>query len=76
MVLSGIFLIWMREVLFVKCSVRLINEPRRDYGQNGDFWDLPVKARLRLWAKSRFVSVYPKNGMKFAIDCESSCLLV
>lgn len=60
--LSGICLILMHEVPFAKCSAAhyLINR----------------FAKTDLRAKSKFVSVYTKAGMKFAIDCESSWLLV
>ncbi|MBD9000669.1 MAG: hypothetical protein EGQ92_11000 [Lactobacillus ruminis] len=62
LVLSGICLILMHEVLFAKCSAAhyLINRC----------------AKTDLRAKSKFVPVYTKDGMKFAIDCESSGLLV
>ena len=44
--------------LFVKYSTahRLLNQcPRLAYGQNADFWDLPVKHSPRLRAERRFL---------------------
>ncbi|KRM82032.1 hypothetical protein [Ligilactobacillus ruminis] len=55
--LSGIFLVLMHETLFEKCSAshRSINAPKRKYGQNNDFWNLPVKSSHPLRAKWRFL---------------------
>jgi len=38
-----------------------INTPRLDYGQNGDYWDLPVKGSTHLRAKRRFLKFARKR---------------
>jgi len=45
----------------VLCSAGSINTPRLAYGQNGDFWDLPVKGSTRLRAKWRFLEYARKR---------------
>lgn len=47
---------------FAKCSTCSIRAPRRPYGQNGDFSDLPVKSSPQLRAKCRFLGFARKIG--------------
>jgi len=54
----------MKTNFFVKYSTahRLLNQcPRLAYGQNVDFWDLPVKHSPRLRAKWRFLGFARKT---------------
>jgi hypothetical protein len=54
----------MKTNFFAKYSTahRLLNQcPRLDYGQNADFWDLPVKHSPRLRAKRRFLGFARKK---------------
>ncbi|MGO4955348.1 hypothetical protein [Ligilactobacillus ruminis] len=39
----------------VLCIICAITAPDLGYGQNDDFWNLPVKASFRLRAKRRFL---------------------
>ncbi len=52
--------------LRIACSIRV---SRWDYGQNGDFWDLPVKCSPWLRSKHTFNAAYTKSRMKFAVNC-------
>ena len=55
---SGILSVLRHElnaVLRIACSIRT---PRRDYGQNGDFWDFPVNGSPWLRSKHTFNVAY------------------
>lgn len=60
-------------VLLKLCSIRA---PKRPYGQNGDFGDLPVKSGLRLFLLISIVAAachaYAKTRMRFAINRNST----
>ena len=56
--ISGNRLLLPNEVLRSACR---ISAPRQDYGQNGDFWNLPVKDSPRLRAKRRFLGFSRKR---------------
>ena len=55
--------------LRIACSIRV---SRWDYGQNGDFWDLPVKCSPWLRSKHTFNAAYTKSRMKFVYYVLSS----